>query len=135
MAAVMTAVATLALLLFPEIIVGIFLDTSDAANANVLVLSVGLSVYAALFQLGDGVLIVIANALRGLRDTRSPMWISVTGYWLIGLSLGTWLCFGLDYGVDGMWWGLIAGPYVAMIMMTRRFRARLTDARTTLKLL
>ncbi len=134
LAAVVTVLATLALLFFPELIVGVFLDTGDAANANVLILSVGLSVYAALFQLGDGVLIVIANALRGLRDTRSPLWISITGYWLIGMSLGTWLCFGLGYGVDGMWWGLIAGPYVAMILMTHTFRVRLADARTTLTL-
>lgn len=132
MAAAITSVATLALLLFPELIVGIFLDTSDAANAGVLVLSVGLSAYAAMFQLGDGVLIVVANALRGLRDTRSPLWISVVGYWLIGLTLGTWLCFSLGYGVDGMWWGLIAGPYAAMIMMSLKFRARLADARVNL---
>jgi MATE family multidrug resistance protein len=131
-AAVITVAATIALLLFPEAIVGIFLDTSDPANAETLAIGVGLAVYAAMFQLGDGVLIVVANALRGLRDTRSPMWISITGYWLIGLASGTWFCFALDYGADGMWWGLIAGPYVAIVLMTLRFRARLAHARRSL---
>jgi MATE family multidrug resistance protein len=133
MAAVITVVATIVLLLFPREIVGIFLDTDDIANAEVLAIGIGLSVYAALFQLGDGVLIVIANALRGLRDTRSPLWISTTGYWVIGLASGTWLCFSLGHGVDGMWWGLIAGPYVAMILMTAKFRARLAYARRSLE--
>lgn len=132
-AAIITVLATVALLLFPRAIVRIFLDAGDPANASVLLIGVGLAVYAALFQLGDGVLIVVANALRGLRDTRSPLWISITGYWLIGLASGTWLCFTLGYGADGMWWGLIAGPYVAIILMALKFRARLGHARLSLE--
>jgi len=80
MAAIITAGASGALWLFPEVIVSIFLDTAEAANAGVLLIAVSLSFYAGLFQLVDGVLIVMANALRGLRDTRSPMWIMLTGY-------------------------------------------------------
>jgi MATE family multidrug resistance protein len=132
-AALVTVMATIALLLFPQQIVGIFLDTSDVANDGVLLIAVGFSVYAAFFQLGDGVLIVVANALRGLRDTRSPMWISITGYWVIGLASGTWLCFGQGHGADGMWWGLIAGPYVAIVLMALKFRQRIAHARTSLE--
>lgn len=127
-AALVAAVAASALWLFPEAIVGVFLDTDDVANASVLVIAVGLSVYAALFQLIDGVLIIVANALRGLRDTRSPLWFSATGYWLVGMTTGTWLCFGLGYGADGMWWGLVLGPVVAIALMSLRFKNRMRHA-------
>lgn len=127
MAATVTALASLALWLAPELIVSIFLDTADLANAGVLLLAVGLSVYAGLFQLFDGVLIVMANALRGLRDTRSPMWIVLSGYWLVGIGIGSVLCFTLGYGAVGLWWGLVLGPIVALVLMTVRFQRRLAE--------
>ena len=34
-----------------------------------------------------------------------------------------------------MWWGLIAGPYVAIILMFLRFRARLAHATESLSVL
>ncbi len=134
MAAVITAIASGALWLFPEWIVGIFLDTADPANAGVLLIAVGLSVYAGLFQLVDGVLIVMANALRGLRDTRSPMWIMLAGYWLVGLGTGTILCFPLGFGAAGLWWGLILGPVVANVLMLSRFRRRMAEVNVVLSL-
>jgi MATE family multidrug resistance protein len=127
MAGTVTALASLALWLAPEVIVSIFLDTADVANAGVLLLAVGLSVYAGLFQLFDGVLIVMSNALRGLRDTRSPMWIVLSGYWVVGIGIGSVLCFPFDYGAAGLWWGLVLGPIVALLLMTLRFRRRLAE--------
>lgn len=128
MAGAVTALASLALWLAPELIVSIFLDTGDVANTSVLLLAVGLSVYAGLFQLFDGVLIVTANALRGLRDTRSPMWIGLSGYWLVGIGIGSILCFAFGYGAAGLWWGLVLGPIVANALMAARFRRRLGEA-------
>jgi multidrug resistance protein, MATE family len=135
MAAIITAMASGALWLYPELIVSIFLDTAEAANAGVLLIAVGLSFYAGLFQLIDGVLIVMANALRGLRDTRSPMWIMLTGYWLVGIGTGTVLCFPLGYGAVGLWWGLILGPVVANVLIAMRFQRRMAEAtaRVTLR--
>ena len=132
MAAAITAVASGALWLIPGRIVSIFLDTAEPANAGVLLIAVSLSFYAGLFQLIDGVLIVMANALRGLRDTRSPMWIMLTGYWLVGLGTGTILCFPLGYGAAGLWWGLILGPVVANVLMATRFRRRMAEATMSL---
>ena len=100
-----------------------------------LAIAVSLSVYAAIFQLFDGVQIVAANALRGLRDTRSPLWISMASYWLIGLGLGTWLCFVLHYGATGMWWGLVLGAVAANVMMSLRLRQRMKHAETNLETL
>lgn len=127
MAGTVTALASLALWLAPAVIVSIFLDTDDVANAGVLLLAIGLSVYAGLFQLFDGVLIVMSNALRGLRDTRSPMWIVLFGYWVVGIGIGSVLCFPFGYGATGLWWGLVLGPIVALVMMTLRFRRRLAE--------
>lgn len=120
-----TLLASGALWLFPSQIVGVFLDTADPANAGAILIAVALAPYAAAFQLFDGMLLVIANALRGLRDTRSPLWIAAAGYWLIGIGIGFLLCFPFGAGAKGLWLGLIAGSAAAIVMMTARFRRRL----------
>jgi MATE family multidrug resistance protein len=123
-----TFAAACVLWLFPEVLVGIFLNTANPDNETVLQLSVALSVYAGAFLLLDGVLMVIANAIRGMRDTRSPLWISMAGYWAVGLGSGVWLCFPLGYGADGLWWGLVAGVVLSNVLMYRRFQTRLAEA-------
>ena len=133
LAGVAVLICSTVLWLFPEFLVGIFLDIGDAANTDVLEIAVGLSVYAGWFLLFDGVLIVAANAIRGLRDTRTPLWVSVTGYWVIGLGIGTWLCFPMGYGAKGLWWGLILGPAVAILLMLWRFQVRLRQTEQQLR--
>ena len=128
LAAIMSALAAATLWLIPEAIVGIFLNTADAANAGVMLIALSLSLYAAVFQALDGILIVVANAIRGLRDTKSPLYISMAGYGLVGLGCGTLLCFGFDLGAEGLWQGLVLGPLVAIILMAMRFQLRMREA-------
>jgi MATE family multidrug resistance protein len=78
---------------------------------------------------------VIANALRGLRDTRSPLWIAAAGYWLVGLVAAYWLCFVMDQGATGLWLGLIGGALVAIVLMTMRYRIRMAQTTTRLALM
>jgi len=133
LAAVTTALAAMVLWIFPEFLVGVFLDTTDAANSNVAQIAIGLSAYAGMFLLLDGVLLVAANAIRGLRDTRSPLWISLAGYWTVGVASGAWLCFARGYGADGLWWGLIAGVIFSNVLMFWRFAQRMRNAEQSLR--
>jgi len=64
---------------------------------------------AAAFQLFDGLQTVATGALRGAGDTKTPMLANLVAYWLIGLPVGCFLCFRLDWGALGIWIGLCAG--------------------------
>jgi MATE family multidrug resistance protein len=127
--------ATLILWLVPEFLVGVFLNIDEAANTGVLSIAIGLSFYAGLFQLVDGVLIIFSNGLRGLRDTRSPLWISIFGYWVVGLAPGMWLCLYTEIAAPGMWLGLIAGAVVALVLMIFRLRSQFHVAELRLRAL
>ena len=99
------------------------LYTADAAVAG---LAASLLLYAALFQLPDGVQVLSAGALRGLRDTRVPMLLALLAYWCIGMPVGAVLGLGLGgfvpaMGPRGMWLGLTAGLSVAAVLLARRF--------------
>jgi MATE family multidrug resistance protein len=64
---------------------------------------------AAAFQLFDGLQVVTTGALRGLGDTRAPMFANLVGHWLIALPIAAISGFVLGYGVVGLWSGLCVG--------------------------
>jgi len=94
-------------------------------DPEVIAVAVELLLLAAIFQFSDGLQVSAAGALRGINDTRGPMVITVIAYWLIGLPLGYWLCFGLGLGPRGLWIGIIFGLTFAGVLLALRFR-RLT---------
>ncbi|MEG3049683.1 MAG: MATE family efflux transporter, partial [Thermomonas sp.] len=87
----------------------------------VAALAASLLLYAALFQFPDGVQVLSAGALRGLKDTRIPMLLAMFAYWGIGMPVGAGLGLALGWGPRGMWLGLTAGLTVAAFLMARRF--------------
>jgi len=96
------------------------------SDSSVLDIAASLLVLAAVFQLSDGTQVSAAGALRGLKDTRVPMWITFIAYWGVGLPLGYTLGLRLGLGPRGMWMGLIGGLTTAALLLASRFR-RLTE--------
>jgi multidrug resistance protein, MATE family len=106
---------------FPRVVIGLYIDVNDPANTNLVALaSVFLSI-AAMFQVFDGTQIANAAALRGLKDTRIPMLISLVSYWLIGMGSAVLLAFYFNLGGRGLWFGLVLGLAVAAILLIWRF--------------
>ncbi|MGH8083004.1 MAG: MATE family efflux transporter [Lysobacter sp.] len=92
--------------------------TADAAVAS---LAASLLLYSAMFQFPDGIQVLSAGALRGLKDTRVPMILAALAYWGVGMPVGAGLGLGLGWGPKGMWIGLIAGLTVASVLLCARF--------------
>ncbi len=91
-----------------------------SADPTVIALGGSLLLLAALFQFPDGIQVVSAGALRGLKDTKAPMWLAAFAYWGVGMPVGAGLGLWLGWGPRGMWLGLTAGLLVAAILLTRR---------------
>lgn len=88
-------------------------------------LAAQLMLLAAIFQFSDGLQVVAASALRGLKDARVPALLTVVAYWGIGMTLGWYCTFRLGQGAPGMWIGLIAGLSAAAILLLTRLILRL----------
>ncbi|WP_254799306.1 MATE family efflux transporter [Falsochrobactrum tianjinense] len=116
------ALMGLLIIIFPRLFIGIFLDLRDPQNFPVIELAVVFLALAALFQIVDGAQAVASGMLRGLRDTRIPMYLALLGYWGVGLPLGTLLAFYFDLKGVGIWCGLAAGLGMAAVLMTMRWR-------------
>jgi MATE family multidrug resistance protein len=110
--------------LWPRMIVGIYVDTSDPARAREVALAVHYLAVAAAFQLFDGAQAVGAGALRGLQDTRMPMLIAGFGYWVAGFGTAILLGFWVKWQGVGIWIGLAVGLAVVAGLLLFRWNGR-----------
>jgi MATE family multidrug resistance protein len=112
---IMALSATL-LLLFPELIVALYTRDSGVAEMAMTLLFA-----AALFQFSDGLQVSASGALRGLKDTAVPMFITMFSYWGVGFPTA-WI-IGIEWGVgpQGLWGGLAVGLTTAALLLNLRF--------------
>ena len=75
-------------------------------------------------KLVDGAQVIGAGMLRGLHDTRWPLIFALIGYWGVGLGIGAWLAFGLDWRGVGLWVGLASGLAAVAALMLGRWLLR-----------
>ncbi|AFY86868.1 MATE family efflux transporter [Chroococcidiopsis thermalis] len=112
----------IAVLIFPQQIIGLFIDLRDPANANVLSIAAPMLFVAALGEIVDGVQRTANGVLQGLQDTRVPMLLGFLAYWGAGLTSGYLLGFPFGLGGVGLWIGQSIGLAIASIAFIWRFR-------------
>ncbi len=115
------ACSGLLIALFPRAIAGLYIDVNNPANARAAELAVQYLYVAAAFQVVDGIQVMAAFALRGLKDAHIPMWLAGISYWLIGFPLAIVLAFTVDMQGVGVWIGLATSLGAAALLMTLRF--------------
>lgn len=105
----------------PEFLVALFLDASDPESPPIIAFGARLLAVAALFQLFDAMQVMALGLLRGVRDTRVPMWIAAFSYWCVGIPASYLLAFRMDLGGVGLWLGLVVGLVLAGGLLMARF--------------
>ena len=118
------ATTALAMIVIPKPLLAIYIDPWDPKNAVLVGFALQYIVIAAAFQLFDGMQAVAAGALRGLQDTRVPMWIAAFSYWVPGIGTALYLGFYTPLEGKGVWIGLATGLTVAAILLTYRWARR-----------
>jgi MATE family multidrug resistance protein len=114
----------LAMMLMPTLLLQVYVDPYAPANAALVGFAVQYLTLAAIFQLADGVQAVGAGALRGLQDTRVPMWIAIFSYWVPGFGLAIGLGFYTPLEGTGVWMGLATGLFFAGALLLWRWSRR-----------
>jgi len=114
------AMTALAFWLIPDVLSSPFLD-GGGDSLRVAAFAASYLAVAAAFQLVDGIQVVAAHALRGLRDTLVPMWIALVGYWMVGMPVAVYLGLYTPLAGVGVWLGLLAGLTVCGAALTYRF--------------
>ena len=108
-------------LTFREKIAHIFVSDQE-----VIIMASGLLIFAAIYQFSDTIQSIIGGALRGYKDTKPVLWISLFSYWIIGMPVGYVL--GLTDLVTapmtakGFWIGFVVCLTTAAILLFARLR-------------
>ena len=115
------ASVSIAFLLFPKQIIGIYLAVQDPDNAAIVAIALPLLRIAAIAQVLDGLQKAVYGSLQGLQDTQIPMLLNVLGFWGIGLSVGYGLGFYFNLGSIGLWIGQSVATAVVAGLFIWRF--------------
>ena len=113
-------------LLFNDQLPWLYLEIDNSSNMSdiyeVVKLSASLLIISAFFQISDGLQAVVLGALRGLQDVNLPALIAFFSYGLIGLPISFFLGIKTEYGVTGIWIGLLAGLTSSSVLLLLRFQ-------------
>lgn len=97
------------------------LPTLYIDNMSVIVIAAQLLIVAALFQLSDGIQVVLLGALRGMQDVNIPTVITLFAYFVLAMPLGYYLTIEQDMGAMGMWIGLGLGLTASAVLLIFRY--------------
>ena len=114
---IVSTLTCLALFIFRNEISYVFSDDPKVASIVVLLLPILM-----LYQYVDGAQIVLANALRGLSDVKSIMWISFVTNFLIAIPAGYLLGFPFGMGIEGIWLAYPIGFVFSVALLGLRAR-------------
>jgi MATE family multidrug resistance protein len=90
-------------------------------NKEVIIIASKLLLVAAVFQISDGIQVVVLGALRGLQDVKVPMYITFVAYWVVGFPTSFFLGKYTELKAVGVWIGLLAGLSTAALFLYLRF--------------
>jgi MATE family multidrug resistance protein len=98
-----------------------FLPSLYIQEIDVIQYASSMLIFAAIFQIPDGIQISSIGALRGLQDVKIPTLLTFISYGVFGIPIALLLCFTFDLGFKGVWIGLIVGLLINAVVTTIRF--------------
>ncbi len=92
----------------------------------VIAMAANLLLFAALYQFSDTVQMVVGGILRGYKDTKVILYITLFSYWVIGVPLGytlgrtDWLAPHID--AKGFWIAFVVSLTFAALLLSLRMK-------------
>lgn len=125
LAIIIEIIFAICFVLFHQYLPHLFLNMEKNAlvidNEEVIAIASQLLIVAAVFQISDGIQVVVLGALRGLQDVKIPMYITFAAYWIVGFPISYYLGKHTELKATGIWIGLLAGLTVAAVFLYIRF--------------
>jgi MATE family multidrug resistance protein len=80
-----------------------------------------LLIYAAIFQIPDGLQVAALAALRGIQDVKRPTLITFFSYYIFGIPISYFAALHWGMGATGVWLGLLVGLFISASLLIYRF--------------
>ena len=112
--AMTAAGAVLALFALP--LTGLFTQTGQIRQMVAQVLT-----FMVLFNWTSALSHILTSAVQGTGDSRYPLWVTLAGNILMRLGAGYLLAYWLDWGLIGIWSGIVLDFLLRGTLLGRRF--------------
>ena len=106
----------------PKSLISIYLNVNDVNNFATITLATLFLYINGFSQTVDALSVSTLGALRGLSDTKIPMYINIAASWLTSLPVGYILAFKLGVGAPGLYLGFALGSTLNAVLLIRRFK-------------
>ena len=90
-------------------------------DVSVIEIASLLLIFAAVFQIPDGIQVTALAALRGLQDVTIPTYITFFSYYLVGIPVSYFSAITFGMGAPGVWLGLLVGLFLSGALLMVRF--------------
>lgn len=117
---VVTVLIAICYVVFAKDFVALDVNIRDSHLAMLTHYAVIFLMLAGFAQVFDTLRFIAIGALRGLKDTKIPMYVSILTFWCIALPIAWLMCFALQLGGIGLWIGLLVGILSGAIILLRR---------------
>lgn len=115
-------------LFLPHLVMGVATkDQAVIAYGGMLLFWVG------VFQLPDGLQVVLSGVMRGMNQTKIPMILGFISYWIIGLPFGVYLAYERQMEARGLWVGLTVGLTCMCVLLIVFYQNRIKKLRQTIQ--
>jgi MATE family multidrug resistance protein len=120
------AIAATAFAAFSHTWAGLYTNSAEVVRAAAPIFTL-----CAFGLLGDTTFVLLASALTGLGDTRTPMAVSLVWNWGIGMPLAYALGFHYGLGLKGLWLGRVVGSVGTAITIAVLWQFKLRNDRNS----
>lgn len=114
-------------LTIPRVILGV--ASSDQA---IITYASALLFWVGLFQIPDGLQVVLSGVMRGLHETKIPMILGLISYWVVGLPIGCYFTYQRNFEARGLWMGLAIGLSSMCVLLILLYKMKIQKLRVTL---
>jgi Na+-driven multidrug efflux pump len=112
----LTFIISVLFITLPSTIASVFSD-----NLEVRAIAIDYLIILGLSQITMAIEIVLEGAFSGAGDTIPPMVVMIPGA-VARIPLAYFLCFTLDWGINGVWWTLTITTTVKAIILALWFK-------------
>jgi MATE family multidrug resistance protein len=100
-----------------------------SSDKEIITYASALLFWVGLFQLPDGIQVLLSGVMRGLQETKIPMILGLISYWLIGLPIGCYFTYKMHLEAKGLWMGLALGLLCMCCLLLLLFRKKIKNLR------
>jgi MATE family multidrug resistance protein len=99
-----------------------FLPTLFTSDDIVIKLAAQMLIVCSIFQLADGIQIILAGTLRGFADARIPAFVTFISYFVISIPFSYLSAFNWGFGAVGIWFGFPVGLFICSSLFQLRYK-------------